>query len=106
MCYVGRQPVYMNFIAFYLNFCMEADFLHVLPFRHHRWMHGTAFRRHVAVLPYMLGQLKTVNKEVIPHFLFMPFMTFVVEILGDTSYTGLWGSVLSVAKEVAVRDAF
>ena len=47
-----------------------------------------------------------VNMEVIPHFLLTWFMTFILNILGDVSYTDMWGGVLGVAKGVAFRGVF
>ena len=53
-----------------------------------------------------LGQPEIVNIEVIPHLLFIQFMTFLLNILGDVSYTDMQGGVVDVAKAVAFRGVF
>ena len=42
--------------------------------------------------------------EVIPHFLFIQCMIFILNILGDVSHTDMQVGVLDVAKVAALRD--
>ena len=106
MCHVGRQPVYITFIAFYLYLEYVGWFstcITILAVKMDTWdctqMTGSS--------PiWNVNHLFDVKIEVIPHYFIHDLWHWFLIVLGGVSYTSMQGCMQGVAKVPVIWGVF
>ena len=102
MWHIGIQPVYITFIAFYLYFEYVGWFsmcitILALQMDTRDCLQMSRQQSHLKYEPSA-----NVKIEVIPHYFIHNLWPWFLIVLGDVSYTGMWGCVQGVAKALVI----